>query len=155
LGLLPALLLCLAWLLLAPMPLVAAAMVPGTGPGSCPDVMVLIPGGRYRIGAGAQLPEEQPAGRLRISPFCLGAHEITNREFADFVAATGYRTVAERRPGPHGWIKGGDPGSIAGRGVGERFRGSLVAGGRRDGADSSPMPRPSKGDGGRLASRCS
>jgi formylglycine-generating enzyme required for sulfatase activity len=96
LGLLPALLLCLAWLLLAPIPLVAAAMVPGTGPGSCPDDMVMIPGGRYRIGAGAQLPEEQPAGRLRITPFCLGAHEITNREFADFVTATGYRTVAER-----------------------------------------------------------
>lgn len=97
LGLLPALLLCLAGLLLmAPLPVLAAPVGSASGPGTCPEDMVLIPGGRYHIGAGAQLPEEQPAGQVRISPFCLGAHEITNREFAAFVAATGYRTVAER-----------------------------------------------------------
>lgn len=62
----------------------------------CPEDMALIPGGRYRMGAGAQLPEEQPAGTQRISPFCLSAHEVTNQQFAEFVAASGYRTVAER-----------------------------------------------------------
>lgn len=73
-----------------PMPVLGAEAL------SCPAEMVLIPGGTYRIGAGAQLPEEQPAGRVQISPFCLGVHEVTNRQFARFVAATGYRTVAER-----------------------------------------------------------
>jgi len=40
----------------------------------CPASMALIPGGSYRIGAGAQLPEEQPVRSLRISPFCLRPH---------------------------------------------------------------------------------
>jgi formylglycine-generating enzyme required for sulfatase activity len=57
--------------------------------------MAPIPGGSYRIGAGAQLPEEQPGRSLRISPFCLDRTEVTNDRFAAFVAATGYVTVAE------------------------------------------------------------
>ena len=59
-------------------------------------LVALIPGGSTRIGAGAQLPEEQPARSLRISPFCLDRSEVTNDRFAAFVAATGYVTVAER-----------------------------------------------------------
>lgn len=73
-------------------PVVAQAATPQT----CPADMVRIPGGLFRIGAAGQLGEEGPAGRVRLSPFCLGVHEVTNREFAAFVAATGYRTVAER-----------------------------------------------------------
>lgn len=75
-------------LLLPPAPALAA--------NPCPASMVLIPGGRYRIGAGAQLPEEQPIGSLRLSPFCLDRFEVSNDRFAAFVAATGYVTVAER-----------------------------------------------------------
>jgi sulfatase modifying factor 1 len=63
----------------------------------CPDSMALIPGGSYRIGAGAQLPEEKPVRTLRISPFCLDRSEVSNDRFAAFVAATGYVTVAERQ----------------------------------------------------------
>ncbi|KEF40804.1 MAG: gliding motility-associated lipoprotein GldK [Cyanobium sp. CACIAM 14] len=62
----------------------------------CPPGMAFIPGGRFRLGAAARLPEEGPAESVRLSPFCLATHEVTNREFAAFVAATGYRTVAER-----------------------------------------------------------
>jgi formylglycine-generating enzyme required for sulfatase activity len=58
--------------------------------------MALIPAGQGRIGAGAQLPEEEPAGTQRISAFCLDRREVTNDRFAAFVAATGYVTVAER-----------------------------------------------------------
>ena len=76
--------------LLAMAPLLLALLRPATvlaaEPASCPAEMVLIPGGNFRIGAGAQLPEERPAGRQRLSPFCIGVHEITNREFAAFVA---------------------------------------------------------------------
>jgi formylglycine-generating enzyme required for sulfatase activity len=75
-------------LLLQPVPAMAAA--------PCPTSMAPIPGGSYRIGAGAQLPEEQPVRSLRISPFCLDRTEVTNDRFAAFVAATGYVTVAER-----------------------------------------------------------
>ena len=75
-------------LLLQPAPALAAD--------PCPASMALIPGGTYRIGAGAQLPEEQPGRRLRISPFCLDRTEVSNDRFAAFVAATGYVTVAER-----------------------------------------------------------
>ena len=74
-------------LLLQPLPALAAD--------PCPPAMALIPGGSYRIGAGAQLPEEQPGRSLRISPFCLDRTEVTNDRFAAFVAATGYVTVAE------------------------------------------------------------
>lgn len=75
-------------LLLQPIPALAADR--------CPPSMVLIPGGSTRIGAGAQLPEEQPSRSLRISPFCLDRTEVSNDRFAAFVAATGYVTVAER-----------------------------------------------------------
>jgi formylglycine-generating enzyme required for sulfatase activity len=75
-------------LLLQPMPAQAAE--------PCPASMAPIPGGTYRIGAAAQLPEEQPGRRLRISPFCLDRTEVSNDRFAAFVAATGYVTVAER-----------------------------------------------------------
>lgn len=65
-------------------------------PQECPADMVAIPAGRFRIGAAGQLAEERAAEGIRVSGFCLGAHEVTNRQFAAFVAATGYRTVAER-----------------------------------------------------------
>jgi formylglycine-generating enzyme required for sulfatase activity len=63
---------------------------------TCPEGMVAIPAGSYRIGAGGERPEEGPPVRVRLSPFCLASHEVTNRQFAAFVKATGYRTVAER-----------------------------------------------------------
>ncbi len=75
-------------LLLQPNPALAADR--------CPPSMVLIPGDSTRIGAGAQLPEEQPIRSLRISPFYLDRTEVSNDRFAAFVAATGYVTVAER-----------------------------------------------------------
>ena len=84
-------------LLFAPLPVGAVPSAAGpAGAGSCPAGMALIPAGQGRIGAGAQLPEEQPAGTQRISAFCLDRREVTNDRFAEFVAATGYVTVAER-----------------------------------------------------------
>ncbi len=61
----------------------------------CPPAMAPIPGGRYRIGAAGRLPEEAEA-TVRVRPFCLGRTEVTNREFAAFVEATGYTTQAEQ-----------------------------------------------------------
>ena len=88
---------CLLWLAaIAQLLLLLLQPVPALAADPCPASMVLIPGGSYRIGAGAQLPEEQPVRRLRINPFCLDRTEVSNDRFAAFVAATGYVTVAER-----------------------------------------------------------
>ena len=55
-----------------------------------------IAGGGFRMGSDRHYPEERPAHRVRVAPFRMDATAVTNREFAQFVAATGYVTVAER-----------------------------------------------------------
>ena len=86
----------LIWLALVVLTLLLVQPAASRAAASCPADMVAIPAGRFRIGAAGQLGEERAAAGVRLSPFCLGAHEVTNRQFAAFVAATGYRTVAER-----------------------------------------------------------
>jgi formylglycine-generating enzyme required for sulfatase activity len=58
-----------------------------------------IPGGGFVLGADPEYPEEGPPTHVFVSPFRLLAHEVTNGEFAAFVAATGYVTEAERTGG--------------------------------------------------------
>jgi len=58
-----------------------------------------IPGGAATIGTDAPVfraDGEGPARRVALRPFRMDAHAVTNRRFAAFVAATGYRTEAER-----------------------------------------------------------
>lgn len=62
-------------------------------------VFVKIPGGGFLKGADPHYPEEGPPDYVFVSPFRLLAHEVTNSEFAAFVAATGYVTEAERTGG--------------------------------------------------------
>jgi formylglycine-generating enzyme len=62
--------------------------------------MSWIPGGEFRIGSDAHYAEEAPAHRARVDGFFIDTHPMTNRQFAAFVAATGYRTVAERPLNP-------------------------------------------------------
>ena len=40
--------------------------------------------------------DEKPVHRVRVDGFWMDATEVTNRQFAEFVQATGYETVAER-----------------------------------------------------------
>jgi len=49
----------------------------------------------------AHEPEEQWRAEGAVAAFEIDAHEVTNEQFAAFVAATGYRTIAER-PGADG-----------------------------------------------------
>jgi formylglycine-generating enzyme required for sulfatase activity len=58
--------------------------------------MMWIEGGEFRMGSDAHYPEEAPAHRVRVDSFFIDRYPVTNRQFAAFVAATGYRTVAER-----------------------------------------------------------
>jgi formylglycine-generating enzyme required for sulfatase activity len=77
--------------------------------------MALIPGGEFELGSpawvldwlqteGQPFPEtwfldEVPQSNVELAPFAIDIHPVTVDEYAAFVAATGYRTVAERQ----GW----------------------------------------------------
>jgi formylglycine-generating enzyme len=58
--------------------------------------MALIPAGTFRMGSNDHYPEEAPARTVVVDEFRIDRLQVTNREFAGFVDATGYVTVAER-----------------------------------------------------------
>lgn len=58
--------------------------------------LVSLPGGAYRMGSTAFYPEEAPVHTVTVEPFQIERHPVTNAQFAEFVSATGYLTVAER-----------------------------------------------------------
>lgn len=62
----------------------------------CPENMVYIPGGTFKIGSDSHYPSERSADDVTVSSFCINQYEITNSEFEQFVKETGYITVAER-----------------------------------------------------------
>jgi formylglycine-generating enzyme len=71
--------------------------------------MVALPGGAFPAGDRPVYPEEGPPTQLRVAGFAIQAHEVTNDQFAAFVAATGHVTDAERsaaagRPGAGGAV---------------------------------------------------
>ena len=59
---------------------------------------VLVPAGRFLMGAEPRYPEEGPPRLVEVPAFEMDVHEVTNAQFARFVADTGYVTVAERLP---------------------------------------------------------
>jgi len=61
-----------------------------------PEGMVWVGGGSFRMGSGTHYPEERPPRDVTVGGFWIDRHEVTNAQFARFVAATGYKTVAER-----------------------------------------------------------
>ncbi|EZP84715.1 Sulfatase-modifying factor 1 [Novosphingobium resinovorum] len=65
-----------------------------------PAGMVRIPGGTFAMGSETFYPEEAPVRRVSVDGFWIDATPVTNRQYARFVAATGYRTVAEVAPDP-------------------------------------------------------
>ena len=72
---------------------------PAIGRGPAEAAILTIPGGPATV--GTDRPElamdgEGPARRVVLPPFRVDAHAVTNRRFAAFAAATGYRTDAER-----------------------------------------------------------
>jgi formylglycine-generating enzyme len=80
-------------------------------PGPAPIGMVWIPGGEFSMGAqdppdmhdtvGMQATaDSRPVHRVYVDGFWMDATEVTNEQFAAFVKATGYVTVAERTPRP-------------------------------------------------------
>jgi formylglycine-generating enzyme required for sulfatase activity len=90
-------------------------------PGQAPAGMVWIPGGRFLMGGpspevcreilkeadpkkpGCPLLQEgfsdaQPVHQVEVDGFWMDEAEVTNAQFRKFVEATGYVTVAERKP---------------------------------------------------------
>lgn len=61
-----------------------------------PPGMVALPGGEAMLGSEGFYPEERPVRSVRIAPFWIDRTPVTNAQFAAFVLATGYRTLAER-----------------------------------------------------------
>lgn len=60
--------------------------------------MVLIPAGTYEMGGDNDQADadEYPKHTVEIDSFWMDATEVTNAQFAEFVVATGYQTIAER-----------------------------------------------------------
>jgi formylglycine-generating enzyme len=82
----------------------------GAAPVPAPQGMVWIPGGEYSMGAADPMgaddnavgmqatTDSRPIHRVDVDGFWMDATEVTNAQFFDFVAATGYVTLAERTP---------------------------------------------------------
>ena len=62
--------------------------------------LVWIPGQTATLGSDSRYPEEAPARPVAVEGFWIQPRQVTNAEFAQFVGATGYVTVAERPLNP-------------------------------------------------------
>src|SRR6516162_2950203 len=63
--------------------------------GTAPPDMIFIPGGTFRMGSDRHYPEEAPAHRVIVDGFFIDRTPVTNRQFKEFVRATGHKTFAE------------------------------------------------------------
>ena len=66
-------------------------------PGPAPEGMVWITGGEFSMGA-EEFPDAQPWHRVSVDGFWMDKTEVTNDQFAKFVKATKYVTLAEQAP---------------------------------------------------------
>jgi formylglycine-generating enzyme len=79
--------------------------------------MIWINGGTFRMGSDRHYPEEAPSHRVTVDGFWIDRAPVTNRQFKQFVNATGYVTTAQIPPDPKDY-PGALPGMI--------YAGSLV-----------------------------
>ena len=65
-----------------------------------PVGMVLIQSGQFTMGTDEEdsYDHERPAHRVSVNSFWIDETEVTNAQFEEFVKATGYVTIAERKP---------------------------------------------------------
>lgn len=75
--------------------------------------MVLIPAGAFSMGAddNTGVADEYPKHNVKVDSFYMDEHEVTNAEFALFVAQTGYVTTAEKPISKEELMRGLPPGS--------------------------------------------
>jgi formylglycine-generating enzyme required for sulfatase activity len=70
--------------------------------------MVWIPGGEFSMGSadprslpqggGEAMEDARPIHRVYVDGLWMDKTDVTNAQFAKFVKATGYKTIAERKP---------------------------------------------------------
>ncbi|MCE9614312.1 MAG: formylglycine-generating enzyme family protein [Lentisphaerae bacterium] len=89
----------------------ASSALPGPGTDELRDGMLRIAGGTYLMGRtrGDGQPDELPPHALTLPDFFMDPYEITRAQFAEFVAATRYRTDAEAAGAATTWR---DPGFL-------------------------------------------
>ncbi len=58
--------------------------------------LIALPGGDFRMGSADFYPDEAPVHTATVAAFAIERHPVTNAQYAEFVADTGYVTVAER-----------------------------------------------------------
>src|SRR5262245_61607751 len=69
--------------------------------GRAPEGMVWIPRGTFRMGTDDPHPffsDARPVHEVYVDGLWMDETEVTNSQFAKFVEATGYVTVAEQKP---------------------------------------------------------
>lgn len=79
-----------------------------TPPSKIPKGMVWIPGGEFSMGSNVAdeslcsikgvTKDAAPIHRVYVDGYFMDETEVTNEEYAKFVKATGYKTVAEHKP---------------------------------------------------------
>jgi len=80
-------------------------------PAEAPEGMVWVPGGEFWMGAGEEVIAENDSPddlyhdsrdvhKVYVDGFWMDKTEVTNEQFAKFVEATGYKTIAEQDPDP-------------------------------------------------------
>ena len=68
-------------------------------PSPAPEGMVWIPGGTFWMGCDdCNMPDAEPVHLVTVHGYWMDATPVTNAEFAKFVKATNYKTVAEIKP---------------------------------------------------------
>ena len=77
-------------------------------PGAAPEGMAWIPGGEFSMGiqdprglpngGPDSMADARPIHRVYVDGFWMDQTHVTNEQFARFVKATGYVTLAERKP---------------------------------------------------------
>ena len=62
-----------------------------------------VAGGEFLMGSENYYPEEAPVRRAAVGEYWMDEYPVTNRQFAEFVDATRYRTFAEVAPDPENY----------------------------------------------------
>ncbi|HEX2337997.1 MAG TPA: formylglycine-generating enzyme family protein [Hyphomicrobiaceae bacterium] len=62
--------------------------------------IIFIPGGTFQMGSDRHYPEEAPVHQVIVDGFWMDRTPVSNRQFREFVRATGHVTFAEKRPDP-------------------------------------------------------
>lgn len=75
----------------------APKLNPNNAPGAAPEGMTWIPGGEFYMG-DENFEDAAHIHLVYVDGFWMDKHEVTNAQYAQFVAATKYVTVAEKQP---------------------------------------------------------